>query len=161
MPRIECTIVEICVFKRTHKGPFFLMLKRAATESLYPGMWQIITGKIKRTEKAFVAGVRELKEETGLTADRFWTVPMVGSFFDPVRDRVQMCPLFAVEVPASAEPVLSEEHECYEWAAPARARELLVWPGHLGAVQMVLDYIITGRKAASLSEIKTKPQKGK
>lgn len=83
-----------------------------------------------------------------------WVAPMVGSFFDRLEDSVQMCPLFAVEVAALAEPVLSKEHQQYEWATLKRARELLVWPGHLDAVQIVRSYIVGAREAASLTEIK-------
>ena len=137
------------------------MLQRAQTETLYPGMWQIITGKIKRKEKAVATALRELREETGLTAERFWVVPIVGSFFDPRSDSVQMTPLFAAEVSIAAEPTLSEEHERYEWANLNRACELLVWPGHLNAVQAVNTYIVAEREAAGLSELKTKSQKGK
>jgi dATP pyrophosphohydrolase len=161
MPHVKCTIVELCVFKRTKKGPLFLLLKRSSDEKLYPDMWQIVTGKIKRAEKAMHAAFRELKEETGFVANRFWVAPIVGSFFDPFGDTVQMCPLFAAEVPSSAEPVLSKEHQQYEWASFERAQKLLVWPGHLSAVEIVRSYIVAEREAASLTEIKSAVKKGK
>ncbi len=142
------------MFKRTKRGPLFLMLKRSPTEKLYPGMWQIVTGKIRRTEKALHAALRELREETGLPAKRFWVAPIVGSFFDPLGDAVQMCPLFAAEIAPSAEPVLSKEHQQYVWATFKKAQELLVWPGHLDAVRIVRNYIVAEREAASLTEIK-------
>ena len=156
MAGVECSIVELCVFKRTRKGPLFLMLRRAPSETLYPNMWQIITGKIKRAERALNAGLRELHEETGLKAKRFWVAPVVGSFFDPLGDNVQLCPLFAVEVAPSAEPVLSKEHCQYEWASFKRTRKLLVWPGHLEAVRIVRSYIVQEREASRLTEIRTK-----
>jgi dihydroneopterin triphosphate diphosphatase len=161
MPSVECTIVELCVFKRTKKGPLFLLLKRSSEEKLYPNMWQIITGKIKRAEKAMHAALRELYEETSLPVRRFWVAPIVGSFFDPVANKVQMCPLFAVEVASTAMPALSKEHQQYEWATAKRVRELLVWPGHLEAVQIVQKYIVAGREAAILTELKPQLQKGK
>ena len=99
------------------------------------------------------AAQRELQEETGLVANGFWTAPIVGSFFDPLKDSLQMCPLFAAEVPISAEPVLSKEHQGYEWATLERAVELLVWPGHVDAVRTVNNYIVADREAASLTKI--------
>jgi 8-oxo-dGTP pyrophosphatase MutT (NUDIX family) len=155
MPRVECTIVEVCVFKRTKKDPLFLLLKRSTDEKLYPGMWQIITGTIQVGEKAIHAAVRELKEETGCSAIRFWIAPIVGSFFDPRKDRVQMCPLFAAEVAPTEEPALSDEHQEFEWASLKRTQELLVWPGHRDAVKVVRDFIVAGREAAGLTEIET------
>jgi 8-oxo-dGTP pyrophosphatase MutT (NUDIX family) len=137
------------------------MLKRSSEEKLYPNMWQIITGRIKRAEKALHAALRELQEETGMPAQRFWVAPVVGSFFDPRANSVQMCPLFAVEVASSAEPVLSKEHQRHEWATVKRASKLLVWPGHLEAVRIVQNYIVAGREAAILTEIKPQLQKGK
>lgn len=156
MPRLESSIVEVCIFKRTRGGPAFLMLRRAKTEKVYPGMWQIVTGKIKRGEKAVWAAVRELREETGLQPAHLWIAPIVGSFFDAGRDTVHMCPLFIAEVKEQAEPVLSKEHEAFEWAIPDRAHELLVWPGHHNAVRVALEYIIPGGEAAILSEQKTR-----
>ncbi len=154
MPSVQCTIVELCAFKRSSKGPRFLILKRSSTEKLYPNMWQIITGKVKRAEKPVHAALRELREETGLSARRFWVAPMVDSFYDPLGNTVEMCPVFAAEVSTSAEPTLSGEHQAYAWATSRRATDLLVWPKHIEAVRMVRDYIIAGREASRLTEIR-------
>jgi dATP pyrophosphohydrolase len=154
MPSIQCTIVELCVFKRTSKGPRFLVLKRSSTEKLYPGTWQIITGTVRRSEKAFNAALRELQEETRLKAKRFWIVPTLGSFFDAVSDSVQLCPLFAAEVDSSAEPQLSNEHESYKWAGKGLALDLLVWPGHHEAIRTVREFIVGKKDAGGLTELK-------
>lgn len=153
MPALQCSIVEICIFKRTKKGELYLILERADTERIYPGMWQIVTGKIRPAEKAIDAARREFREETGLTMRRFWVAPVTGSFFDTNSDTVQLCPLFAIEVQPDAEPVLSSEHKSYEWAGQKRAHELLVWPGHHEAVDIVHTYIVAEREAARLTEL--------
>ncbi len=150
---VECTIVETVVFKRSEREPVYLILRRSDSESLYPGMWQIVTGRIERGETATAASLRELQEETALRVQRFWTVPIVGSFYDPRNDSIQLCPLFAAETDPDAEPRLSEEHKEYVWAPLERARELLVWPGHHQAVDTVHQYITAGQEAARLTEI--------
>lgn len=160
MASIECTIIELCVFKRTKRGPRYLILKRASAEKLYPDIWQIVTGKIKSKEKAANAGLRELREETGLTPKRFWVVPIVSSFFDPVGDTIQLCPLFAAEVVETAVPKLSSEHQSYVWADRSRAQKLLVWPGHRNAVQTVHNYIVANQQAGRLTELEPYFQKG-
>ena len=154
MPTVECTIVELCIFKRTAGIPLFLVMKRSSSERLYPNMWQILTGTIHRAEKAMQAAVREMQEETGLVPDCLWVAPIVGSFFDPQSDSVEMCPLFAAEVASSVEPKLSSEHQQYEWASYERAEKLLVWPGHLDAIRIVHDFILGDREAGRLTEIK-------
>jgi len=154
MPSVRCTIVELCAFKRTENGPLYLILKRSPNESLYPDLWQIVTGRIRKGETAKAAALRELREETRLSPERTWIAPVVGSFFNLADDCVEMCPLFAVEVASGAEPVLSKEHREYEWASFERAEALLVWPGHHDAVRVVRDYIVTESEAARLTEIK-------
>ncbi len=139
----------------------FLVLKRAASESVYPGMWQIVTGKIRKSEKAVRAALRELREETGFTPERLWTAPMVSSFFSVADDSVELCPLFAVEVGKRAEPVLSKEHQEYAWATFEQAETLLVWPGHHDSVRLVRDYIVNEREAGRLTEIRTEPRERK
>lgn len=154
MPGVQCSIVELCVFKRTESEPLFLVLKRAASETIYPGMWQIITGKIRKSEKAKAAALRELREETGFSPKRMWIAPLVSSFFSIADERVELCPLFAVEVGLTAQPQLSDEHQEYEWATFERTESLLVWPGHHEAVRLVRDYIVSENEAGRLTEIK-------
>ncbi len=161
MPGVRCTIVELCVFKRMENGPLFLILKRAASERLYPGMWQIITGKIRKSEKAEKAAVRELREETGLARERMWIAPLVSSFFSLADDSVELCPLFAVEVKRDAEPILSGEHEQYEWATFERTKALLVWPGHHESIRLVREYIVNGSEAGRLTEMKPEAKERK
>ncbi len=161
MPRVVCTIVELCVFKRTKSGPLFLVLKRSASEALYPAMWQIITGKIRKSERAARAALREMREESGLSPERLWIAPRVNSFFSLQDERVEMCPLFAAEVARGAEPKLSREHQHYEWASFERAKVLLVWPAHKDAVRLVRDFIVSGREAGRLTEIRTEVKERK
>ncbi len=154
MPTVKSSIVEMVVFRKSGKGPHYLILRRASSDDLFPGMWQIITGAIESGEKPLAAALRELDEETSLAPVRLWVVPLVDTFFDPKTDSVQMCPLFAAEVDASAEVTLSPEHEGHRWVGREGARKLLVWPGHHNAIETVHQYIFAGREAARLTEIK-------
>ncbi len=153
MTAIESTIVESVVFKKSEKGPLYLVLQRSSSEHLYPGMWQIVTGTVEPKEQPMAAALRELDEETSLTPVRFWVVPFVDAFFDRGTNSIQMCPLFAAEVDGVATPKLSSEHQKFEWVGLEAALELLVWPGHHKAVETVHHYVVAGRKAAALTEI--------
>ena len=58
-------LVEVHIFREMENGIEFLLLKRSEDE-IFPGVWQMVSGKIKDGEKSYETAVRELKEETGL-----------------------------------------------------------------------------------------------
>jgi dihydroneopterin triphosphate diphosphatase len=146
-------IVEVSIFRWIADEPQYLLLQRADDEELYPGIWQILTGSMNKNESADKAALRELKEETGLSLKRFWTVPIVDSYFDIQNDTVQIVPVFAVEVGAGLNVCLSREHQRYEWLAYAAASNRVVWPGQRQAIEIVHEFIAGGKEAARLLEI--------
>jgi dATP pyrophosphohydrolase len=146
-------IVEVCIFRWIAGEPQYLLLQRADDEELYPGIWQIVTGSMKKNESADKAALRELEEETGLRLKRFWTVPIMDSYFDIRNDTIQMVPVFAAEVDAALNVRLSDEHRRFEWLAYAAARDRVVWPGQRQAIEIVHEFIAGGKEAARLLEI--------
>lgn len=157
MPKVESNIVEVCVFRHSSRGPQYLILRRSSTERLYPDLWQIITGKIKDGERAVEAAVREMREETGLVADRLWVVPYVGSFYDPAADVVNLCTMFAGEVDLEREPLLSKEHQAFRWTSFEETLRTLPWPGQRDAIDTIHKHIIAGDETARLTELKLVP----
>lgn len=153
MPNIESSIVEVCVFKLVERKPMYLVLRRSPQVSLFPGIWQIITGRIEAGEHAVHAAEREVREETGLAAERFWSLPFINSFYEPVHDIVHLCPHFAVQVVGDAEVRLSEEHEEFEWCQFERAQTLLLWTGQRTGVRIVETQIVQGTEESRLLEI--------
>jgi len=133
--------------------PHYLLLQRSVNEDLYPNIWQILTGTIRYNESAIKAALRELEEETGLPNKRFWTVPYVDSYFDLTKDAVQLAPVFAVEVDAKIKLKLSPEHQNYAWLEYQAAKEKLVWPGQQHVLEVVQEFIVSGKDAAHLLEV--------
>ena len=146
-------IVEVCIFRRISGKPQYLLLQRTDNEDLYPGLWQIVTGSIKKNESAVTAALREVKEETGLNVKRFWSVPVVDSYYDLRNDAVQTVPVFSVEVDDISDVCLSNEHQCYKWLVYKDANKRIVWPGQRQALEIVHKYIIGGKEVARLLEI--------
>jgi len=153
LPAIVSDIVEVCVFRREADGPQYLLLRRAANETLYPGIWQLVSGTLEKGEHAAKGALREFGEETGLQGMNFWVVPFMNSFYVASDDAVHLSCFFAVEVSSGAEPILSTEHEAYEWCGLEKAEHLLVWPGQKRGLRLVHEVIVHGGEVARLTTV--------
>ena len=153
MNEIKHGVFEVCLFKQGEEEPLYLLLQRAETESLYPMMWQVITGTLNPGEHTVRAALREIREETGLAVDDFWVVPHVNSFYVARSDAVMASPFFAGSVASDAEPRLSVEHRAYRWARLEEALELIPWPGQRTGVEMVHRFIAREQEAGRLLRV--------
>ena len=92
-------------------GGKILMLKRPNDSHSYPGRWSLCAGKIEKGEKPEQAAVREIREETKITA-----IEMKGSL-PPVtvrEDRVVWKVYPFIFDAGDAVPVLNDENEDYK-----------------------------------------------
>jgi len=152
MPVVASRIVEVCIFSLGDGGePGFLLLKRSASEKLYPGLWQWVSGSVEAGESAVEAARRELAEETALRPEELWVVPHVSVFYDPSFDSVNLTPVFAARVAPGSLPVLSAEHSEFLWCDYPGAVGKLVWPGQREAIRVLRDYILGGGETAARS----------
>ena len=139
MTKIITNLVEAHVFRKTKNGIEFLLLKRSETE-IYPGLWQMVSGKIRKAEKAYETALREIKEETGLIPQKFWTAPNVNSFYYPGKDYISMLPVFAALVDSKSKVKISREHSGYKWVKPLQAKKMLAWDGQRKSVDVITGY---------------------
>lgn len=154
VPEVLSHIVEVCIFRLNGDRPEFLLLRRSSAESVYPGLWQFVSGKVKLGEDAVRTARREVEEETGLAGGDLWMVPFVISFFDPATDSVNLNPFFAYNAAGSAEIALSPEHDRYEWLGYDEAVKRLIWPAQRQGLDVVRQSIIGGEAAGPLSLIR-------
>ncbi len=119
----------------------YLVLKRNTFSHFYPGMWQVITGKIESEEIAYKAALRELNEETSLDYKILYHIPYIGSFYDWQNDKVENIPCFAVEL-NSKDVVLSNEHSQFEFVKFEKLGNFLELPSHLNASEHLKKCII-------------------
>jgi dihydroneopterin triphosphate diphosphatase len=150
---IKSKMIEAHVFKETKNDLEFLLLKRSG-KVIYPGLWQMVNGKIKEGEKAYQTAVREIKEETGLTPLKFWVVPNVNSFYSQDDNSIMMLPVFAAQVSESSPIILSDEHSDYKWADQDSAKKLLAWEGQRRSIDLIVKYFKEEINFLNLVEMK-------
>jgi 8-oxo-dGTP pyrophosphatase MutT (NUDIX family) len=153
MANVVSNSVEVCIFRFRQHAPEYLIIRRAAEEHVYPGMWQFVTGMVEGSERALTCALREVTEETGLHPVHFWIVPHANSFYSAHSDAVHLVPFFAAQTDAGAEPKLSREHSEYVWLRQDEARQRLVWPGQRLGLDIVHQYIVRGEEAGSLLKV--------
>ena len=69
--QIISDMIEAHIFREVKNGIEFLLLKRNENQ-IYPGLWQMVTGKMKDGETAYQTAIREINEETSLKPEKFW-----------------------------------------------------------------------------------------
>jgi dATP pyrophosphohydrolase len=146
-------LIEAHIFRETVNGIEFLLLRRAE-DQIYPGVWQMVSGKIKESEKAFETSLRELKEETNLVPLKMWVTPKVNSFYSSQTDSICLIPVFAVQVKKDSKVIISNEHSEYKWVTPAEAKKLLAWDGQRKAVELIEEYFLNEKSFLKFVEVK-------
>jgi dATP pyrophosphohydrolase len=150
--RIVSELIEAHIFRKSKKGIEFLLLKRSP-ETIYPEIWQMVTGKMNMGEPAYKAALREIKEETGLIPEKLWVAPNVNSFYDHIDDTISFLPVFAGKVSPDSKVVISEEHSEFRWASPANTKKLLAWPGQKKSIDIINEYFTKGSNLLKFIEI--------
>jgi dATP pyrophosphohydrolase len=153
--KIISNMIEAHIFCKKKNEIEFLLLKRCEKE-IYPGLWQMVTGKIRKGEKAYRAALREIKEETYLKPKRFWVTPNVNSFYYHEKNYISLLPVFAAEVDPGSKVIISKEHIEFGWFKPEEAKKLLAWPGQRKSVDIITEYFVKEISYWNFVEIKLK-----
>ena len=115
--------VDVWPYRRRGTTAEFLLLHRVQDDM--PPFWQGVSGTIEPGERAVATAVRELREETGLSAIDLYTVDAQFSLYDARADLVSTIVVFAAEVAPGTEPRLSDEHDELRWEPLAGAVDLV------------------------------------
>ena len=145
--------IDVFPFARTADGLRFLLLRRTQ-DNTYPGIWQPVSGKLKSGEKAWQAGLRELQEETGFSPLAFFALDHVSTYYLHPSDELIQVPAFLAEV-SPVKPVLSHEHDTFQWLPLDQAISLASWEPYRQALA-IIPKLLASSPARSLARISLK-----
>lgn len=148
MTNVEVGVVDVFVVRIVRGRWKVLVLRRASGRS--PGSWETVHGKIEPGESAPAAARRELREETGLTADRLYSIT-VNPFYIDRMGTVQLAVVFAAIV-VDDTVQLGEEHDAHEWLAPSAVERRFTWPREIEALRHI-RHLLKGGDAGAVEDV--------
>lgn len=115
--------------------------------------WQFIAGGGENNEKPIDTALREIKEETGVTAEKLTELKSVA--FVPAEvvaekmrthwdKNIFVIPEYSFAFECSADPTLSREHSEYKWLPYNDARKLLKWDSNKVAMYEAMCRLNSG-----------------
>ncbi|MAO64684.1 MAG: NUDIX domain-containing protein [Balneola sp.] len=133
-------LVDVYPYKIKNGVPLFLIFKRSANK-IYANQWRMVGGKVQEGESRWETGLRELKEETGLTPLKFWTIPSVNQFYEAKTDSVHTIPAFAAQIDAEQQIELDDEHTEYKWVGIEGIEPYIPWPEQRRLMKLTYDIL--------------------
>lgn len=131
--------IDVFPFSQVSGQLHFLLLRRAPDNS-YPGIWQPVAGKIKAGETAWVAGLRELKEETGFIPRYFYALDHVSTYYLHETNQIIHVPAFLADVDHQ-EPILSHEHDAFQWQDLETTIRTASWAPYRKALSLIPELL--------------------
>jgi dATP pyrophosphohydrolase len=141
--------IQVVIFAEHGLERQYLLLRRVTNHG---GFWQSVTGSLEANETHRNAAVREVSEETGITAveeelielgvvNTFEIAPQWREKYAPgVTHNEEVC--FALKVGKGEAQVDSTEHDEYVWVGYDRAMEMVYWDSTrraLAAVRLLVN----------------------
>ncbi len=142
MAELKIGVVDVFVIDPRPEGWRILVLRRAEGTRC-TGAWEVVHGRIEGDERPEEAALRELREETGLAAQRLYNVTC-HPFYLHRFGVVQVAVVFAVFADSAVARSLGEGHDAGEWVSMDEAMERLVWPRSRASLRDIEALLRTG-----------------
>lgn len=136
---IRAFLASLVALRETDAGWQVLLMKRADTLA---GTWCQVAGKIEEGETTWQAALRELKEETGLTPDAFYSADICEQFYEADRDAITMAPVFVAIISPDAAVTLNQEHSAYLWLSFDEAVNLVSFGGQRRVLRWIEEEFV-------------------
>ena len=126
MTEIRVGVVDVYVI-RPYRPDWLVLALQRGPNTRCPTSWETVHGRMEAGERPEDAAVREVREETGLTIDRLYTITC-QPFYLHALGVVQMAVVFAAFVSETSDVKLGDEHQRHEWLTLADASTRFTWP---------------------------------
>jgi dihydroneopterin triphosphate diphosphatase len=113
----------------------FLIIKRQT--SYLPNLWQMVSGRIEKGEKAWEAALREIKEETGLVPDRLYSANDVEVFYEVSQNCINIIPVFIAFIDSEQPVTLSWEHSEFKWVSAEESAAFMSFEQQVKTMHML------------------------
>lgn len=133
-------LVDVYPYRKESNEVQFLVLKRAKNV-IYADQWRMIGGKVRNKETYYEAGLRELKEETGIYPDLFWTLPSINQFYDHHKDAIMQIPAFGALANNPDNISLNHEHVDWNWISEKSIDTYIQWPEQKRLMHLLADIV--------------------
>lgn len=142
MTDLRVGVVDVYVI-RPYRDEWLVLALQRATTTRCPGSWETVHGRMEPAERPEEAAVREVREETGLSADRLYSITCQPFYLHTV-GVVQMAVVFAAFVIEPGTVSLCDEHQAHEWLSMEEAARRFTWPREREALQHIRILLGTG-----------------
>ena len=141
--------ISAYICQKDDSGGRFLLIRR--TSRYLHGTWRQVSGLVEPGEKAWEAALREIREETGLVPDAFYSADFTERFYEVEQNTISLVPVVVGFVDADASVRLSHKHSNYMWVASTRDERL---PALLTAERVGRPYSahVPGQRAKQAAE---------
>lgn len=134
-------LVDVYPYLKTGNGYVRFLIFKRSSDVQYGGQWRMVGGKVEKKEKAWQAGLREMREETGIKPSLFWSIPSVNHFYNHRHDEIELIPAFAAEINPADEITLNREHSDFKWIEVSQIDTFIVWPEQQRLMKLVRQII--------------------
>ncbi len=145
--RMRVGVVDVYVIDPSRE-PWRVLTLRRSTSTRCPGAWEAIHGHIEADERPEDAALRELREETGLDAQRLYNVT-VHAFYLHSISTVELAVVFCAFADSLNRVTLGSEHDAYEWLPIDEAPARLIWPRATQALGEIRKLLASGDAGAA------------
>jgi dihydroneopterin triphosphate diphosphatase len=144
----ELSIGTIDVYVvRPLPGAWRVLVMQRALDTRCPTAWETVHGRLESGEEPEEGALRELREETGLAAERLYNVSVQPYYLHKLHT-VQLACVFCAFVAEPAEVTLGPEHTAYEWLSVEDAMPRFAWPRERQAMREIVELLSTGSAGA-------------